>query len=238
MRTFALTYPQLMSQAIAAGVDAKALAELRAGYELAEQVADGIYRPQGQPFVCHLVRTASIVLAERQPLPVVLAALLHAAYSLRHSAPRGWLRAAAGAEVEALVFAYEQLPWNSAARIARHVDDFGGYDETTRRVVVVRIANELEDHLDRSAAFASEDLARGRQERRDGCIALARAACSPALVRELEEAFDGQLAPPLPAAVVIGRPQAYTVRSKQWPELSWLRGKARDVLRRLRGRLR
>jgi hypothetical protein len=69
MRSFALTYPQLMNQAIAAALDTEAVVRLRATYELAERFADGVYRPQGEPFLCHLVRTASIVLAEGQPLP-------------------------------------------------------------------------------------------------------------------------------------------------------------------------
>jgi hypothetical protein len=246
MRSFALTYPQLMNQAIAAGVDAEALARLRNTHALAEQLADGIYRPQGEPLLCHLVRTASIVLQEHQPLPVVQAMLLHAAYSLRRRAgsagergsQRAQLRRAAGPEVEALVFAYDQLPWNSATRLERHVERFGGYDQTTRWVVLMRLANELEDHLDRSAAYASTDFARRRLQGRDGCLALARAAGSPTLVSELAEAFDGQLDPPLPAAVVVGRDQGYTLRGKRWPELSRLRGMTRGLMRRMRRRSR
>ena len=244
MGTFALTYPQLMNQAIAAGADAAALARLRAAYELAEQVADGIYRPQGEPLLCHLVRTASIVLAEGQAPPVVHAALLHALYSVRrhvgsggaHSSRRTWLRRVVGSEVEQLVFAYDQLPWNSPATLERHVAEFGGYDQTTRRVVLMRLANELEDHLDRSAAYASAELARRRQECRDGCLALARAAGSPALVSALERAYGGQLHPPLPAAVIVGRERGYTRLGKRWPELSRLRGMVRSLMRRLRAR--
>jgi (p)ppGpp synthase/HD superfamily hydrolase len=243
MRSFALTYPQLMNQAIRAGVDADQLARLRATHERAERLADGVYRPQGEPFLCHLVRTASIVLEEGQPLPVVQAALLHAAYSLRRrvgsaSGRRARLRSAVGPEVEQLVFAYDQLPWNSAARLERHVEAFAGYDQTTRWVVLMRLANELEDHLDRSAAYASTDLARRRLQCRDGCLALARAAGSSALVGELREAFDGQCDPPLPAAVVIGRDQGYTVRGKRWPELPRLRRMTRDLARRMRRRSR
>jgi (p)ppGpp synthase/HD superfamily hydrolase len=246
MRSFALTYPQLMNQAIAAGVDAQPLVRLRASHELAERIADGVYRPQGEPFLCHLVRTASIVLAEDQPLPVVQAALLHAAYSLHprigsareHGSRRAWLRKTAGHDVEQLVFAYDQLPWNSAARLERHVEGFAGYDQTTRWVVLVRLANELEDHLDRSAAYASADLVRRWLQCRDGCLALAREAGSPALVSEFREVFDEQLDPPLPAALVLGRDQGYTLRGKRWPELSRLRGMARGLVRWMRGRSR
>jgi (p)ppGpp synthase/HD superfamily hydrolase len=246
MRSFALTYPQLMNQAITAGVDADMLARLRAAHELAERLGDGLYRPQGEPFLCHLVRTASIVLAEGQSLPVVQAALLHAAYSLRRRAGSGGergarraaLRRAAGPDVEELVFAYDQLPWNSSAQLERHVEGFGGYDQTTRSVVLMRLANELEDHLDRSTAYASTDFARRRAQCRAGCLALARAAGSAALVGELRDAFDAQLDPPLPAVVVIGREQGYTLRSKPWPELSRLRRTARGLMRRMQRRFR
>jgi hypothetical protein len=169
------------------------------------------------------------VLAEGQRLPVVQAALLHAAYSLRRAGSnergsrRAWLRRAARLEVEQLVFAYDQLPRNSSAQLKRHVEGFARYDQATRRVVLLRLANELEDHLERSAAYASADLARRRQERRDACLVLARAAGSPAFVRELSEAFDRQLDPSLLLAVVIGRDQGYTLHRKRWPELSRLR---------------
>jgi (p)ppGpp synthase/HD superfamily hydrolase len=246
MRSFALTYPQLMNQAIAAALDTEALVRLRATYELGERFADGVYRPQGEPFLCHLVRTASIVLAEGQSLPVVQAALLHAAYSLRrrvgegneHGSRREWLQKAAGPDVEQLIFAYDQLPWNSSAELKRHVEGFARYDQATRRVVLMRLANELEDHLDRSAAYASADLVRRRQERRDGCLILARAVGSPALVGELSEMFDRQIDPPLPLEVVIGRNQGYTLRSKRLPELSRLRETMRCLMRRMRDRSR
>jgi (p)ppGpp synthase/HD superfamily hydrolase len=246
MRSFALTYPQLMNQAIAVALDTEALVRLRATYELGERLADGVYRPQGEPFLCHLVRTASIVLAEGQPLPVVQAALLHAAYSLRRrvgdansrGSRRAWLQKAAGPEVEQLVFAYDQLPWNASAQLKRHVEGFARYDQTTRRVVLLRLANELEDHLDRSAAYASADLVRRRQERRDGCLTLARAAGSPAFVSELTEVFDRQLDPPLPLEVVMGRNQGYTLQGKRWPELSRLRETMRCLMRRMRHRSR
>ena len=80
IRPYALTYPQLMNQGIAQGLREEELARLRQAYNVAEQFAAGFYRGQGVPFICHLVRTASIVLAERQPIEAVVASMLHAAY--------------------------------------------------------------------------------------------------------------------------------------------------------------
>jgi len=75
IRPFALTYPQLMQQAQAQGLPAAELARLHRAYDALERLSDGFHRAQGMPFICHLVRTASIVLAERQPVEVVIAAM-------------------------------------------------------------------------------------------------------------------------------------------------------------------
>ncbi len=65
VRTFALTYPQLMNQAIDMKLAEEDLFHLRKAYELSERLFDGLYRGQHAPFLCHLVRTASILLAEK-----------------------------------------------------------------------------------------------------------------------------------------------------------------------------
>src|SRR5262249_45274785 len=71
VRDFALTYPQLARQAITAGLDDQALRDMRDVFEVAQRHYDGLYRASGQPFLCHMVRTASILLAEGKPLPLV-----------------------------------------------------------------------------------------------------------------------------------------------------------------------
>jgi (p)ppGpp synthase/HD superfamily hydrolase len=80
VRDFALTYPQLVRQAVTTGLDNQALRELREVFAVAQRYFDGLYRAGGQPFICHMVRTGSILLAEGKPLPLVEAALVHALY--------------------------------------------------------------------------------------------------------------------------------------------------------------
>ena len=58
MPSYAMTYPQLMNQAIAAGWEMNELCALRVAYALSEDLCDGLHRPHGTPFLCHLVRTA------------------------------------------------------------------------------------------------------------------------------------------------------------------------------------
>jgi (p)ppGpp synthase/HD superfamily hydrolase len=269
MRSFALTYPQLMNQARAgaqsgnaisvaggsASVDAErsdavvydddALTELRRVYELAERMCDGVYRPNGAPFLCHVTRTASIAMAEERPRRVVHACLLHAIYGLRYAGGRhrwfSWrgrrrdLREIVGKEVEGLVHAYDQLPWNSTDALREHLAKLDDYDETTRDAVFMRLANELEDHLDNGTGYEKAARASERAGRRDECARLARRLGADELAEELEEALDASREE-LPSAVVLNRELGYSVATKRLPELTGLRRFARRVLNRIRGR--
>ena len=214
IRPFAVTYPQLMNQGIALGFPTEELARLRQAYELAERLFDGHYRGQGVPFICHLVRTASIVLAERQPVEAVAAAMLHAIYLL----PRldgGWprrpserrrarLQRQVGADIETLIWEYDRLPWYAAGALETHLTRVVEYPPITRQLLIMRLANALEDHLDLGMAYRGaypyrERIAcTGAQTIELAC----RLGCDQ-LAAELEEAFQAHLAGSLPA--VLGR---------------------------------
>jgi (p)ppGpp synthase/HD superfamily hydrolase len=94
------------------------LAVVRAAYRLATQLFSAAYRPSGNTFLAHLVRTASIAAEHGARPPVVVAGLLHAAYSHGEwgtsaygmsAAKRARLRREVDEEVEALVAAYSAL---------------------------------------------------------------------------------------------------------------------------------
>jgi len=115
--------------ALEQGLTQESLFRLRAAHDVAEQMADGLYRAQGVPLLCHLIRTASIVLAERQPIPVVVASLLHAAYLLQEFEGAGWrapsratLQQAIGEDAESLVSDYCRFPWFSQACLDDQAD--------------------------------------------------------------------------------------------------------------------
>lgn len=162
-KTFALTYPQLMNQALKLDLGRKDLDLLRRGYELAERMFDGYYRAQGMPFICHLIRTASIVLEERQPMTVAVAALLHSAYltgqfqegrGSEPSAPhREEVRTAVGTEAEALIEAYHRTPWRASGAIKEHLNHLDNYSFGMKNILIMRLANELEDYLDLAMAY-------------------------------------------------------------------------------------
>ena len=250
LRTFALTYPQLMSQALAQGVDQADLARLRQAYELAERMADGLYRAQGEPFICHLVRTASIVLAERQPIEVVMASLLHSAYKLHcfeggsrskfTGALHRTLRRELPPEAETLINEYDRLPWSSKESIERHAESADTYPEATRRLLVIRLANEFEDYLDSGMAD------RGRYPYREQIAAYGGALVTLAkrlgltMADELREVFDRHLAMTLPDVVTRQRRGAYELPSRRWGQMGrierWYRMSKRWIKQSVRAR--
>lgn len=248
MRSFAITYPQLVNQALAADWNEPELARLRRHHELAEAMSDGLYRAQGVPFLCHLVRTASIVLAEGQPQPVVSAALLHAAYMLhafegsrrvrRRARHRRELRAAVGGDVEELIWEYDHLPWYRAETLERHLAGLPGSSQRVRQLLLLRLANELEDRMDRAMAYTARDR-RGRRAAAAPILTkLAEALGHPELAAELAfvEAEDASFA--APDALILAHREGYErPRGHLW-ERSPVRQRLRTWWRRVRGKAR
>ncbi len=201
MRSYAMTYPQLMNQAIAAGYEMNSLCALRVAYALSEDLCDGLHRPHGTPFLCHLVRTASIVLETGAPGTVVRAALVHAAYHLdRFSGSRrrrtgrrrrSRLRRARGSEVEQLVWEYEQQPWYRAEVVERHLAQLETYAESARQALLIRCADELDDALDVALAYTREGNSASRLAAAgDRCVELARRLGAAELAEELAQAYE------------------------------------------------
>ena len=245
-RLFAMTYPQLMNQALDRGMNEADMGRLRNAYGCAERLFDGVYRGQHVPFLCHVVRTAAILLAEEEPLDVIMAGLLHAAYDLgyfedkRHGkatlAHREELRREVGDEVAALVAHYQQFPWYQPECVRKHLQDLSSYDETKRHLLMMRLANELEDYLDEGMAF------RGTfpfQLKLEGygkeVLEIARCLGRGQLAAELQEAFDRNLKAQLPDVVITKQRDSF-----QLPSLKWLKKssfekiqiKSREVIKR------
>jgi hypothetical protein len=132
------------------------LATVRHAYELAAELFSASYRCSGKPFIAHVVGTASVVAQVDGRRDLVLAALLHAAYTegdfgngrgVSDEPARSHVRSVIGHDAEALVFAYGQTPWNAAALAAAH-SDVEHLDERERDVLVLRLANEADEHVD------------------------------------------------------------------------------------------
>jgi len=228
MSSYALTYPQLMNQALSCDLPETDLLQLRRGHEFTQMFADGIYRAQGMPLLSHLVRTASILLAEHQPIRVVLTGMLHAVYLLAYfdestrqrprRSHRAHVRNEFGAEVDKLIDEYSRTSWYSADIINQHRQRLDGYPERTRSALKVRLANDLEDSLDLALAYTGADRARRRLE---ACvsdsIALAQAMSLHNIAADLQACNEIQRSRELPDFLVLDRRSGYELpRRRLW----------------------
>jgi len=206
---YAQTNLQLYAQMLRAAYPENDVDRVRAAYEFALPLFAGAYRGSGKPFIAHLVGTASILVSIRARMPVVVAGLLHAAYASGEfgngwHGKASWKRArlvdAVGAEVEDLVTAYTALRWNAQTIAVIH-DRLETMDGRGRDVLLVRLANELEDHLDLGVLYCSN------AERRRAyvgsslyrCVDMAARLGFSELANALDAAFKEILSADVPA---------------------------------------
>jgi (p)ppGpp synthase/HD superfamily hydrolase len=216
--TYAQTNLQLYSQLRAAGASNEDLQRVRAGYDLAMRLFTASFRGSGKPLLAHLVGTASILAAAGQSVDIVTAGLLHAAYALGDfgdgrlgmtDAKRARVRQAVGASVEDLVARYTAFDWNrnTIPRIRERVETLSPIE---RQVLVIRLANELEDHLDYGVLYCGNGEKRREYIRSplNQSVDMARALGHTQLAAELDRAFRETVSTELPLA--LRNPHDYT----------------------------
>jgi hypothetical protein len=192
----AQTNLDLYAQLHALGWERHHLVMARDAYMLALRLFSDRFRANGKPFVAHLVGTASILAMLGARPAVVLGGMLHAAYANgifpdggggAGAAHRRMVRDAAGAEAEHLVADYQALRWSPAV-IVPLLRNWGEVGAAARDVLLMRAANELEDHI----AFGMRLCDEGRLTfgvSREDTIEVARLLGQPDLARALGEAF-------------------------------------------------
>lgn len=195
---YAQTNLQLYTQLVEDGYPPEALVLVRDAYGLAVHLFAGWYRPSGKTFIDHVVGTASILASLDASPELVAAGLLHAAYDQGDFGPlrserarRADVRAAVGDAVEEYVARYAVLPWNRESIRALH-DGIDAAGPMKRRVVLMRLANLLEDHLDLGILFCVNARVRCNAIRNRGTLLvdLARKLGEPRLAGEIERAFE------------------------------------------------
>ncbi len=176
---------------------------LRAAYDLSTRLFTSCLRGSGKPFLAHTVGTAGILGLLQAPGPVVAAGLLHAAYTHGDfgdgrtgisDAKRAHVRRVVGDEVEALVALYTTLAWGESAvrALCGRVSTLSTDDRT---VLLMRLANEFEDHLDLGITYCG-DAEHRRQLIRSWlhvCVNLAEELGHPELGGALTEVFRNSL---------------------------------------------
>ena len=208
---YAQTNLQLYAQLRRSNADESDLALVRRGYDLAMHLCPSSFRASGKPLLAHLVGTASILASLGQPARVVTAGLLHAVYvfgdfgdASRGSgeARRARVRQAIGADAEALVFRYTHFEWN-AGTIPGIRARASALSAGEREVLLIRLANELEDHLDCGVLYCGNGEQRREYIRSplNQSVDMARVLGETQLADALDEAFRETLQAELPVAL-------------------------------------
>lgn len=132
------------------------VARVAVAHELATGLFSGWYRPSGDPLLAHLVGVASVLVELRRPADAVVAGLLHAAYPNGDFGAAGGaternrarVRGVIGADAERYVHGFAATGWNEKS-VPRVRDALPTLGEVDREVVTIRLANVLDDCLDR-----------------------------------------------------------------------------------------
>jgi len=199
MFPYAQTNLQLYRQLAGEGYAAAEIESVAGAYEVGLRLFPGTYRGSGKPFLAHLVGTASVLASLHQRTPVVVTGLLHAVYTHGEfgngwrgmSAPkRAEIRRAVGEEVEELIARYTRLLWQrrTIPEIRARLD---AMTPVEREVLLVRLANELEDHLDLGILYLA-DMERRREFMHadlPAAVEMAERLGFPALAKSLTETF-------------------------------------------------
>jgi (p)ppGpp synthase/HD superfamily hydrolase len=211
MTGYAQTNIQLYNQLSELGYSAADLERIHRGHALAMQLFTGSFRGSGRPFLAHLVGTASVLARLRAPIAVVTAGLLHSAYSHGEfgnywrgmsRVKRGRVRAAVGEDAEDLIVRYTKLRW-TAETVGILADTAASMDDDDRRVLLMRLANEVDDHQDLGLLYVAE-----AEHRREfirtalhRCVAMAEQLGYPALATELARVLKETLTSDVPSAL-------------------------------------
>lgn len=196
LRATAQTNLDLYRQLHDCGWQRADLVRVRDGYGLAMRLFSDRFRANGKSFVAHLVGTASLLAAVGARPPVVLAGLLHAAYEQGCFADsiggageehRRIVRDAIGSDAEALVDAYYALKWTPPT-IESLLGAWESVGAAQRDVLLMRVANELEDHLGLGMRLCEEGRGASGPSR-DQALSIARRIGQPELAAALAEAF-------------------------------------------------
>lgn len=215
---YAQTNLQLYNQMRLAGCSEADLKTVHASYGLATRLFTAKFRGSGKPLLAHLVGTASVLCALAAPGKLLAAAVLHAAYIFGEfgdgrpgmtPSRRELLRQEVGHDIEDVVARYHLLEWRRStieALSARAAP----FSPEEREVLLVRLANELEDHLDLGVLYCGNAPQRLQEIGRSlhVCIDLARRIDQPVLAEELTRVFEEVSASEVPDA--LRQPEDYT----------------------------
>lgn len=225
MITCAQTNVQLLNQLTQAGYRKGELVLVRDAYRLGMELFGGLFRASGKPFLAHAVGTASLLVSLDQSAEVVAAGLLHAAYFYGDfgngsrglsATKRRKVRSAVGKKVEELIFLYTQLPWGRQV-ISLMEDGVESLSRKFKQVLLLRLANELEDCCDRDILYSgyAHPYRQNLRAYQSRAIQLARRIEVPRLALLLKQAFRQILSDKIPPYLRNRERDSFSVFKKQ-----------------------
>ena len=197
-RRRAQTNIQLYQQLHAVGYGGEDIGRVREAYGLATKLFASQLRPEGRPFVCHLVGAASILAMLGSRRGTTIAGLLHSAYSHGDfgqgrgqvtSGAQDAIRAAVGPEVERLLACYARHPWNRTTA-ENWLGNVTQLDPDMRQVALIRLADVLEDALDQGLQRSSKVFNPNRDVPMADLVRLADAVGCPEIGAALRAVHD------------------------------------------------
>lgn len=224
---FAQNYPQLIAQGVRQKLSKEDLRLLRKGFDIALEISDGLYRAQGIPLLNHLIRTASIVLSQTSSINTVLLALLHASFvvskfddscrSANHKLIQTEIEHEFGHQLANSLLAYEAMDWYQVIDVQYYIANTESLEPLTKELLLVRLANELEDHMDYAMLFTpSERLARRSRAYGDACVVLARQLGYQTIAEQLDAILKAQQIFDLDDKLKFNKGQGYELRKRRW----------------------
>jgi len=200
MHDYAQTIHHLYLQLLGLGYSEHDLLEIKTTYALACDLFAGIMTASGKPHISHGIGTASILAAFDAPRHVVLAGMIHNAYGMGDFGDnlkvpteqrRYEVREVIGQQAELCVERfYQTMPW-TREKIAQFSNQFETLDETGRDTLLIRLADDLEHHLDLGMVYRVNGLMLQRaRERRDYTLRLAERLQLPQLTAEFQRVFS------------------------------------------------
>jgi (p)ppGpp synthase/HD superfamily hydrolase len=199
MHPYAQTNLQLLNQLHDRGYSDADLREVFNAYQLTLELFTGQFRASGKTFIAHLVGTASILTHLRAPSKLIATGLLHAAYfqgDFGEIGKRGIsetkrkrVRKKVGKEIESYIARYTALIWNETTILPIH-REMDRFEECDRDVLLIRLANELEEYLDFGIIYCGDFKQQQYGDRQNHLIAdMAEKLGYPTLAIELTNAF-------------------------------------------------
>jgi HD domain len=209
--SYSQTITRLYKQLSQDGYTKTDLRTLHDTYELAMQLFTCMYRPSGKTFMAHLVGVGSILGTLHAPIELVAAGVIHSAYSDGEfgDGERGvshWkreqVRRTVGKEIEEYVARYCATEWKDE-RLPAIVTGLASLNTIDRAVLLLRLANDLEDNLDGGILYCPNVTAMQKGISLFGGlkVKLAKTLGYPTLALELERVYLGNRAAAIPATL-------------------------------------